>query len=133
MRVALRANVESADREFRAPAEMSPSMQKIYQRMLERFSAHAVNATGSAFTIVPKMSTRVIVNGREFETTGEMPAVYRRFYEETLAKALPLQRAVYTVAKIEHSNFIKRTVTLSVIALGYVGAIVYLWSVGYYR
>jgi len=133
MKVALRANLESADRDFRAPAEMSPSMEKIYQRILERFSAEPAKATGSRPVIVPKMSTRIILNGREFESTNEMPAAYRRFYEETLMRAMPLQRAVYTVAKIEHSNYIKRTITLSVIAVGYIAAIAYLWSVGYYR
>ena len=132
MRVAVTASLQSTDREFRTPAEMSPSMEKIYHRMLERFSADAA-PTGSRAMIVPKMTARVILNGREFESTGEMPLAYRRFYEETLARALPLQRAVYTVAKIEHSNFVKRTVTLAVIALGHVAAIAYLWSVGYYR
>ena len=133
MRVALTADVQSADREFRAPAEMSPSMDKIYQRMLERFSAEPARTTGSRGMIVPKMTARVIVNGREFESTGEMPAAYRRFYEETLARAVPLQHAVYAVAQIEHSNYVKRTVALAFIAAAHVGAIAYLWSAGYYR
>src|SRR3712207_3251694 len=133
MRVALKTRVASADREFRAPATMSTSMEKIYQRMLERFSAEPLKATGSRPVIIPKMTARVIVNGREFESTGEMPAAYRRFYEETLARAVPLQQTVYTVAKIEHANYIKRTIALVVIALGHVAAIGYLWSIGYYR
>lgn len=133
MRVAVKASLQANDREFRAPAEMSPSMEKIYHRMLGRFSAETAQATGSRALIVPKMTARVILNGREFDSTGEMPLAYRRFYEETLARALPLQRAVYTVAKIEHANFVKRTVALAVIAAGHVAAIAYLWSVGYYR
>ena len=133
MRVALKADLQTADRDFHAPAEMSPAMEKIYQRMLERFSAGPLRATGSRTTIVPKMTARVIMNGREFESTGEMPAVYRRFYEETLARVVPLQGAIYTVAKIEHSNYIKRTVALGFIAAAHVAAIAYLWSIGYYR
>jgi hypothetical protein len=112
---------------------MSPAVEKIYQRMLARFSADPLRATGTRGTIVPKMTARVIVNGREFESTGEMPAVYRRFYEETLARVVPLQGAIYTVAKIEHSNYVKRTVALGLLAAAHVGAIVYLWSIGYYR
>lgn len=133
MRVALKADVQLSDSEFRAPTEMSASMEKIYHRMLARFCAEPTRATGSRAVLVPKMTARVIVNGREFESTGEMPAAYRRFYEETLARALPLQRAVYAVAQIEHSNYIKRTIALGVIALGHVAAIAYLWSIGYYR
>ena len=61
-----------------------------------------------------------------------MPPAYRRFYEELLAQALPLDRAVYTVARIEHSNFIKRTISLAVIAAGVAAGIVYLWLHGFY-
>jgi len=57
---------------------------------------------------------------------------YRRFYEETLVRVLPLDRAIHMVARIEHANFIKRTLSLSFIVAGLGAAIVYLWTNGYY-
>ena len=129
MKVVLRASVEQT--EFRPPEEMSRSMQKIYRRTVERFSAHPT-ALDSAATVVPKLSARVILNGQDFESAEEMPPAFRQFYEELLAQALPVQHAIDTVTRVEHSNFIKRTVSLLFIGAGVALAIVYLWMHGYY-
>jgi hypothetical protein len=132
MKVVLTADVAAA-REFAAPAHMSPALEKVYRRTLERFSAEPAPATEPRPQIVPKLSTRVILNGREFATIDEMPPAYRRFYHETLARALPIQSAIYTVAKVEHRNSIKRALTLGVVAFAAAAAVVYLWMHGYYR
>ena len=59
--------------DFRLPGEMSPSMQKFYRRAVQRFSAGPSAAGEAARAIVPKLLTRIIVNGREFESAGHMP------------------------------------------------------------
>lgn len=130
MKVVLSTDVAAAQ-SFCAPHGMSPALEKIYRRTLERFSAEPVEDTIAA-RIVPKLPTRIIVNGREFESVQEMPAPYRHFYEEMLTRVLPLERAVFTVAQTEHSNSIKRIVSLTGIAIGCAVAIVYLWMHGYY-
>lgn len=132
MKVVLTADLKTA-REFRAPERMSPSLEKVYLRTVERFSAEPAAAAEVRSRIVPKLSTRVIVNGREFAHIEEMPPAYRQFYAETLAKALPIQSAIYTVAKFEHRNTITRTVVLGLVALAAVTAVVYLALHGYYR
>ncbi|MEP6809766.1 MAG: hypothetical protein ABI992_05950 [Chthoniobacterales bacterium] len=131
MRIALRTNLDSAW-QFHAPAEMSPRFEGYYRRAVERFSARPAGDTGKTPLIVPKLGSRVIINDREFADTAQMPPAYRLFYEEILAKALPLDRAIYLVARTEHANFIKRTISLLVIAAGVAAAIVYLWEHGYY-
>lgn len=131
MRVVLSSDVVAAQN-FCAPGSMSRSLEKIYRRTLERFSAEPVDEPDFAARIVPKLPTRIILNGREFASAQDMPPAYRRFYEEMLTRALPLQRAVYTVAQVEHSNSIKRVVSLTAIAAGCAVAIVYLWMHGYY-
>ena len=132
MKVVLRTSVESRDQSFPAPDEMSPSLQKVYRRTVERFSAEPAAAFDSAAMIVPKLVTRVILNGKEFTSLAQMPPAYRRFYEEMLVKTLPLDRAIHTVARAEHSNAIKRTISLLFIAAGFGATIVYLWLQGYY-
>jgi hypothetical protein len=127
MKVVLSTSVDEAHN-FCAPAEMSRALEKIYRRTVERFSANA-----TATCIVPKLPTRVIINGREFESAQEMPPVYRRFYEEMLARALPVEHAIYTVARVEHTNSIVRTISLAAVAFGFAAAVVYLWLHGYYR
>jgi len=131
MKVVLTANVAAAG-DFRAPDRMSSAMEKVYRRTLERFSAEPVTVAEPQKRVVPKLSTRVIVNGREFASMEEMPPVYRRFYQELLARTLPVQGAVYTVARTEHVNRITRVVTLSLVALAATSAVVYLWMHGYY-
>lgn len=130
MRVALRTSPVNA-RDFRLPEKMSPRLEDFYRRALERFSAGSVLGS-KAPAVVPKLSTRVIVNGQEFAGSSEMPPEYRRFYEQILASAVPLDRAIYLVARTEHSNFIGRIISLLLIAGGVAGAIVYLWLHGYY-
>jgi hypothetical protein len=130
MKVVLRTSVEAAG--AWPTEEMSPSMQKIYRRTVQRFSAHP-NPLGSRALVVPKLSARVTLNGREFTSAEEMPPPFRQFYEELLAQALPVQHAIETVTRIEHANFIKRTVSLLFIAASIAVAIVYLWMHGYYR
>ena len=129
MRIALRLNLDGSISDPLSETEMSPGMQRIYNRILRRFSARG---TTGAKKIVPKLSARVCVNGCEFSDAKQMPPEYRRFYEEILSSALPVQRAVDIVARTEHSNFIKRTITLAFIAAVCVAAIFYLWSRGYY-
>lgn len=131
MRIALRTNLESAGC-FHLPEEMSPRLRDYYDRTMERFSARPLNLGAQARAVIPKLSARVILNGEEFDSAGQMPPAYRRFYENLLAEALPLNRAVYTVARIEHSNFIKRTISLAIIAAGVTALIVYLWLQGFY-
>ena len=129
MRVALRTNVASEEREPRA---MSPRMQRQFDRTALRFCAPGTLPSIAAPRIVPKLSARVIINDREFDSLLQMPAEYRRFYEELLARALPVQRAVQIVAQTERANFIKRTTTLAFIAAACAAVIVYLLLHGYY-
>jgi hypothetical protein len=129
MKVVLRTSVEATG--LCRPEEMSPSMQKFYRRTVQRFSAHPT-ALESAATVVPKLSARVILNGHDFESADEMPPALRQFYEHLLAQTLPVQHAIDTVTRVEHANFIKRTVSLLFIAAGVALAIVYLWIHGYY-
>ncbi len=131
MRIALRLDLDSRGAETCPFAEMSRGMQRVYNRTLRRFSAHE-NVDGSATSFVPKLHARVTVNGREFGDVEEMPSEYRRFYEDILVRALPVQRAVGIVARAERCNFILRTVTLGLIAAAGVAAIVYLWTRGFY-
>ena len=131
MKVVLASNVEAA-RNFCAPETMSPGLEKVYRRTVERFSADAATGVSASARVTPKLSTRIILNGREFASVEEMPAPYRRFYLETLTRALPLQSAIYTVARTEHVNRITRTVTLSIVAVAAAAAVVYLWLHGYY-
>ena len=129
MRVALRTDLAADESEYFPLSEMSRGMQRAYERTIGRFSA-----TGSIVgrRIVPKLCARITINGRDFDSSAEMPAEYRRFYEETLARTLPLQRAIRIVAETERANFIKRTVTLAFIAAGCASTIVYLALHGYY-
>ncbi len=129
MRIALRLNLDSAD-DYCPLTEMSRGMQRIHDRVLRRFSARSV--TGSNAHIVPKLRSRIVVDGHEFKNVKQMPEEYRRFYEQLLTNALPVERAVDIVTRAEHANFIKRSITLTVIAAGCAAAIVYLWFHGYY-
>lgn len=111
---------------------MSPRLQGYYQRALERLSARPPRQRGSRHAlVVPKLSSRVVINGEEFTDPQEMPPPYRELYESILAQALPLDAAVYAVARIEHSSFIKRAVGLAVIANAVTGGILYLWLRGF--
>jgi hypothetical protein len=129
MRIALRLNLDGTD-DYCPLTEMSRGMQRIHDRVLRRFSARTV--TGSSAHIVPKLRSRIVVDGQEFKNVKQMPDEYRRFYEELLTNALPVERAVDIVTRAEHANFIKRSITLAVIAAGCAAAIVYLWLHGYY-
>ncbi|MGZ4967728.1 MAG: hypothetical protein ACXV97_11175 [Chthoniobacterales bacterium] len=131
MRIALRLNLAGGNAETCPISEMSRGLQRIYNRTARRFSAHSDLEIGTG-KIVPKLHARVTVNGREFGDVEQMPPEYRRFYEEILTRALPVQRAVDIVARAERCNFIMRTITLGVIAAGCAAAIVYLWLHGYY-
>ncbi len=131
MRIALRTNLDGIGG-FHLPEEMSPRLQDYYRRTMARFSARPLNLEAKTRTLIPKLSARVILNGQEFSDSGQMPPASRHFYEELLAQALPLERAVYTVARVEHANFIKRTVSLGAIATGVAAGIVYLWLHGFY-
>jgi hypothetical protein len=131
MRIALRLNLDGSDAEYCPVMEMSRGMQRIHDRIVRRFSARK-NLTGSTAAIVPKLRAGITVNGCEFKNVTQMPPEYRRFYEEILAQAVPMERAVDIVTRAEHSNYIKRTTTLVFIAVGCIAAIVYLWLHGYY-
>jgi len=133
MKVVLRTclGVEAGPDHLR-PDEMSPSMQKVYRQTVQRFSARPATGAGAMAMIVPKLMARIIVNGREFEHAGQMPPSERRLYEETLAQALPLERAIEMVVRVEHGNFVKRAITLFFIAAGLTATIVYLGLHGYY-
>lgn len=131
MRIALRLSLDGAETAHFPEMEMSRGMQRIHDRILRRFSASSI-LTGSKSGIVPKLRAGITVNGHEFKNVKQMPEEYRRFYEEMLSRALPIDRAVDIVTRAEHSNFIKRTVTLGFIAVGCIAAIVYLWMHGYY-
>ena len=130
MRIALRLHLDGAD-DYCPITEMSRGMQRIHDRVLRRFSARSL--TGSNAHVVPKLRSRIVVDGQEFKNVRQMPDEYRRFYEELLTHALPVDRAVDIVTRAEHANFIKRSITLSIIAAACVGAIVYLWLHGYYN
>ncbi len=129
MRIALRLTLDGTD-EYCPLTEMSRGMQRIHDRVLRRFSARSI--TGSNAHIVPKLRSRIVVDGQEFKNVKQMPDEYRRFYEELLTNALPVERAVDIVTRAEHANFIKRSITLAFIAAGCAAAIVYLWLHGYY-
>lgn len=131
MRIALRT-CPAAGGDFHLPEEMPPKLAAYYYRTLERFSARPPCRGSKKHAVIPKLSTRVIVDGQEFASVAEMPSEYRRFYEEILARAVPLERAIYTVARAEYSNFVGRTISLLVIAAGVEIAIIYLWLHGYY-
>lgn len=124
-------NLDSAW-QFQLPADMSPALENYYQRALERFSARPAQSGSRARAVIPKLSSRVIIDGKEFTDAEAMPPSYRALYDEILAAAVPLDGAIYEVARKEHSIFIQRVVALGVIALGVAGAIVYLWLRGYY-
>jgi len=132
MKVVLRTRVGTEAPDFHRPDEMSPSMQKFYRQTVRRFSARPAAAGDTAATIVPKLMARIIVNGSEYESAGQLPPLYRRIYEETLARALPLDRAIDMVVRTEHANFITRALSLSFIAAGLATTIVYLWIIGHY-
>src|SRR5437660_764867 len=100
MRIALRLNLDGSDAESCPSGQMSRGMQRIYNQTLRRFSAHE-NEDAALAKIVPKLHARVTVNGREFADSDQMPPEYRRFYEEILTRALPVQRAVDIVARAE--------------------------------
>ena len=129
MRIALRLNLYGGIADSCRDTEMSPGMRRIHDRVARRFSARGTAGTDN---IVPKLRSRIVVNDQEFKNPRKMPPEYRRFYEEMLAHALPVQRAVDIVTRAEHSNFIKRTITLAVIAAACATTIVYLWMRGYY-
>jgi hypothetical protein len=132
MRVALRTDLAADESDYFPLSEMSRGMQRAYERTIGRFSATESTGSIAGRRIVPKLCARITINGREFDSSAEMPAEYRRFYEETLARTLPLQRAIRIVAETERANFIKRTVTLAFIAAGCASTIVYLALHGYY-
>ena len=110
MRIALRLNLDGSSADDCPITEMSRGMQRIHDRM----------------------RAGITVNGREFKNVKQLPPAYRQFYEELLAQALPIERAVDIVTRAEHSNYIKRTTTLGFIAVGCLAAIAYLWLHGYY-
>ncbi len=130
MRIALRLNLDDTE-DYCPLTEMSRGMQRIHDRVLRRFSARG-QVRGSKGHIVPKLRSRIVVDGQEFKNAKQLPPEYRRFYEELLTNALPVERAVDIVTRAEHANFIKRSITLAFIATGCAAAIVYLWLHGYY-
>lgn len=131
MKIALRTTLNLGSHDCADMKAMSPAMQKAFQRTVDRFSARPCDAAAHP-NIVPKISTRIIVDGKEFGSPIQMPPNYRQFYEEALARALPLHDAILTVTQMERSNFVKGTIALSIIAAGLVVAIVYLWFTGFY-
>lgn len=129
MRIALRTSLDMTSGGLPDFSQMRPAMQKAYRRAAERFSARSADGHLPK-AIVPKLSSRVIINGREFGSAIQMPPEWRRFYEEALASAVPLGGAIRAVVETERANFIKRTVGLSLIAAGLLARLVYVWSTG---
>src|SRR5687768_5889194 len=125
MKIALRTTLNFGSHDSPDIKAMSPAMQKAFQRTVDRFSARPCDARAHP-NIVPKISTRIIVDNKEFGSPIQMPLNYRQLYEEALARALPLHDAILTVTQPERSNFVKGTIALSITAAGLVVAIVYL-------
>ena len=131
MRIALRTTLQPQP-SFPSMEQLPPAMQKAYRRIARRFSARPTVMVDSATTIVPKLRSRIIVNDNEFHRLDELPADYRRMYEQILARTLPLHDAVCTVVKTERSDFIKGTIALAIIAASLAAGAVYLWMHGYF-
>jgi hypothetical protein len=124
MRVRFKTKIRFNGHEYASADEMPASVREAYTRAV---GETAVLRSGAR--LAGKLNAKVIVNGKEFSSPGDLPVAERRLLQDALAALLPNNLAL---SADEARKIRRRKILLTSIAVALGLAVVYLWLHGFF-
>jgi hypothetical protein len=124
MTVRFKTKIRFNGHEYASADEMPASVREAYTRAV---GETAVLRSGAR--LAGKLNAKVIVNGKEFSSPGDLPVAERRLLQDALAALLPNNLAL---SADEARKIRRRKILLTSIAVALGLAVVYLWLHGFF-
>jgi hypothetical protein len=124
MTVRFKTKIRFNGHEYASAEEMPANVREAYTRAV---GETAVLRSGAR--LAGKLNAKVIVNGKEFSSPGELPVAERRLLQDALAALLPNNLAL---SADEARKIRRRKILLTSIAVTLAAAVGYLWLQGFF-
>jgi hypothetical protein len=124
MTVRFKTKIRFNGHEYASADEMPASVREAYTRAV---GETAVLRSGAR--LAGKLNAKLIVNGKEFSSPGDLPVAERRLLQDALAALLPNNLAL---SADEARKIRRRKILLTSIAVALGLAVVYLWLHGFF-
>lgn len=102
------------------PAEVRAPLDKALDRLTH------------GLPLQPQLRSCIVVNGKEFAGTNELPVEFRRLIDDSLHTLLPIDTAIALAAAREHGYARRGLAGLCTLLAGAVSVALYLWRSGYF-
>lgn len=82
---------------------------------------------------MPGLKSRIVINGRAFSSSAELPPEYRRLIDDSLRALLPIDKAIGVAAAQEYSYAMRGAAGLATLLLAVIALALFCWQQGMFR